>query len=1400
MVPTTRRLWPVLAMLLLAIPAFAQDSLQFTNTNADVLSVLAAEGIVGGEQVDALGRSIGDLTVDGPLAATYATSDTDPRATVELDGGQDLFRFNGATSCAGLVEVSFLDRVGAPLDVLDARLVAARADDQGGYLVQAVSTVAETTRSEILAVDGGGTYWFEAHFALGADERGRAATFTRTLEVTVGCDQIVAVDVAVGDASATRGASDIGPAPASVLVPARGNGRALLDTTVRVPGPAGVKSRGAARRSFTKSVDGETQNCTTDTFDGPDLDTIWDFAFLGDADQGSASVVGGQLQVEGDGSSLFHGTDNGAFVYQEVGGNFRAEIDLVDVPVNQGGDFRKGGLMVRESTDTNAPRVMVQLVVDHPVYLTTALQFDFRNKAGDALELASTPVDVGLPLRIAVDRKGDVFTAYYSTDGGQSWIKPLGGFGQGSIEIAMGESALVGTTATSYDTENTLTVAFDDFELCKPNTDALPTPPDALSCQAGRKLDVTYLVDSSGSMIAGFPGAASKLDAVATAIADTNAALAANFPGSRSALVSYRTPRISTPANNVAIGAIVQSPLTTDLAAVTAAAQALQTVPINEDDNTPAPLGLSKTTEMLVATHDTDFLPVVVWLTDGAPNIDFAGRGPLEYRFPEILPLSIRDGVGNFLPWGDVAWLGNFNGGIGTYDGEVFANTLFQIERLKDTVADSLIIPVAIQGEDTYYEDLLAYAAEYSSTTLYTPADTASLAAAFADILATLDCGATIGDRVWHDTNGDGVQDAGEVGLEGVTVELVDAGGVVVATLVTGTDGIYLFEDVIPGTYSVRVDASTLPAGLDLPTYDLDGTATANVASVTVAEDEVRLDVDFGYQESVVCEDGNYRDDFATKSYSNQDGSLDWAGDWIENDPNGGGPASGQVAIHNGLLTLDDAPDTGAQPSAERSVDLSAGGHATLAFEFVTSSGVDASDAITVEVSADGGATWTTLEVITGITGSVRADRSYDISAFAAEDTRVRFRVSNKYGGHGELFCIDWVEIVRDCSLCRDTTVRDDFRHRSYGNDDGPQSWSGAWIEDDSAGVGPRAGAVQVDRHDDLLTMNLAAKAHAPSIAREANLGGAQVAELSLRFVTASGTDASDVFFVEISSDGGATFTVLDTVTGISGYHAETRSYDVSAFASDRTVVRLRIADGSYQGHNEGVCFDWVELAGWCDATSAVGSIAGRVWNDANGNGVQEDPSSGLADVKVKLEQDGSVIANTRTDAHGDYSFDGLEAGDYVVRVATATLPVDEATYDADGIDTANQVTVDLGPGEDRDDVRFGYREASSSGGAPCGGCNHRSGSLNGSGHYQIQPDGSHFWSDGGVEAWLQADGVDFDLYLYRWNGRKWKLVSRSDASGTDEHIAYNGRRGYYTFKVRSWSGAGGYDLWYDHP
>lgn len=105
-----------------------------------------------------------------------------------------------------------------------------------------------------------------------------------------------------------------------------------------------------------------------------------------------------------------------------------------------------------------------------------------------------------------------------------------------------------------------------------------------------------------------------------------------------------------------------------------------------------------------------------------------------------------------------------------------------------------------------------------------------------------------IGDFVWNDLNHNGVQDAGEPGIPNVKVNL---SGSATASTTTDANGAYLFTGLDVGSYTVTVDASTLPAGY-LPTLTGQGTAAtdnngspANTSLATPSSQDLTLD--FGY-------------------------------------------------------------------------------------------------------------------------------------------------------------------------------------------------------------------------------------------------------------------------------------------------------------------------------------------------------------------------------------------------------------------------------------------------------------------------------------------------------------------------------------------------------------------------
>lgn len=91
---------------------------------------------------------------------------------------------------------------------------------------------------------------------------------------------------------------------------------------------------------------------------------------------------------------------------------------------------------------------------------------------------------------------------------------------------------------------------------------------------------------------------------------------------------------------------------------------------------------------------------------------------------------------------------------------------------------------------------------------------------------------ASIGDRVWDDVNANGSDD-GEPGIGGATVILTDADGAEVARTTTDANGNYRFVGLIPGTYTVSIEA---PSGYAAATTSM---------SVSVGEGEEYMDADF---------------------------------------------------------------------------------------------------------------------------------------------------------------------------------------------------------------------------------------------------------------------------------------------------------------------------------------------------------------------------------------------------------------------------------------------------------------------------------------------------------------------------------------------------------------------------
>ncbi|MEM1249362.1 MAG: S8 family serine peptidase, partial [Acidobacteriota bacterium] len=328
------------------------------------------------------------------------------------------------------------------------------------------------------------------------------------------------------------------------------------------------------------------------------------------------------------------------------------------------------------------------------------------------------------------------------------------------------------------------------------------------------------------------------------------------------------------------------------------------------------------------------------------------------------------------------------------------------------------------------------------------------------------------------------------------------------------------------------------------------------------------------------------RDDFESSSFKGSVGSRAWLAPWEENDPPVGdddddddddddersrpGPADGQVRVVGGALVLDDAPNTGGSPSATRRADLAGATAVTLSFDFETTSGVDTSDEVSVEVSSDG-SHFVVLEALRGFDGSASETRTYDLSGYASSETAIRFRVTSKYGGSNEFFRVtdlqmSFVPPAAPAMTGPEATVEERFDAGFDGS--AGDLWSGPWVELDPEKVGSSKGSVRIagkrlrldDRPDSGTEPSLSRRAVAPS--------GAELASIAFDWETSSGVDREDAAGLQISTDGGATFTTLREITGLEGRNVGSEVVELPESASSEVVVRFAVLN-LYGGSDE---------------------------------------------------------------------------------------------------------------------------------------------------------------------------------------------------------------------------------------
>ena len=385
----------------------------------------------------------------------------------------------------------------------------------------------------------------------------------------------------------------------------------------------------------------------------------------------------------------------------------------------------------------------------------------------------------------------------------------------------------------------------------------------------------------------------------------------------------------------------------------------------------------------------------------------------------------------------------------------------------------------------------------------------------------------------------------------------------------------------------IEYDAAT-----DTATFFFQGSSLFSNPSESIAAAHV-----YGDDGPVV---GAFLDQFNAVAYNGNDGTLDWAGDWQEigefDGPSSGDvrvPTAGQVVSGPYLAIGLDGTGVG----ASREADLSGAISATLSFWYEQDVGFGPG-AVMLEVYD--GASWNLVHTYTVDTdfyiGAAAVFQSFDISAYAASDTQIRFTVSDASAG-GNFFLDD---ILIDMSVgggssgggngggggpgqC-DGNFRDEFNAPDYNGTDGSLDWAGSW-EEVNESDGPRRG-------DEQVAPDPIASPSPPSnqlrvrdndgggegVRRALDLSGAGTATLSLMYKRYSLESSSDYVAVQMSTTGvSGPWTEVTRFQGPAndvGY--QNFSQDVSSFISPNAAIRF-LGSATLGGFDD-VWFDDVDI------------------------------------------------------------------------------------------------------------------------------------------------------------------------------------------------------------------------------
>ena len=541
----------------------------------------------------------------------------------------------------------------------------------------------------------------------------------------------------------------------------------------------------------------------------------------------------------------------------------------------------------------------------------------------------------------------------------------------------------------------------------------------------------------------------------------------------------------------------------------------------------------------------------------------------------------------------------------------------------------------------------------------------------------------SLSGTVYRDDSRNGDQDGTEPGYSGVTVQLLDKDGNVVATTTTDANGKYSFSKLPDGTYSVKVVKDGELADTE-QTEDPDANKDNASEPVTLGEDNPSKDhIDFGYVpdysiHGLVYRDGDRNETHGAteKGYANQTVELrDKDGKVVATtttDANGAysfeklpaGDYTVKVVKDGALTDLDQTEDPDSTKDSTSGVISLSNDHRT---QTDVNFGYIANNSINGTIYRDGdrdGKKGDTEGRYSGVTVQL-LDKDGKVIATTTTDKDGKYSFEHLPDGTYS------VKVVKDGALTDTDQTGDPDNKLDNASEPITLDEKNPTKGDVDFGYVPNntiTGTVYRDDNRDK-TIN----GDEPGLERVS----VQLLDEDGTILQTLDTAADGSYAFQHLKDGTYTVKVVRS-SSIKDYD---QTEDPDATVDDTSAVYTMGPDHSLQ---EKVNFGYVPDY----------SIAGRVYRDSDKSGSYTDGEETFSGVTVDLlDKDGNVVATTTTDKDGNYSFEKLPAGTYRVKVhPDGDLAGLDQTEDPDGI--ADSMSGEITIGFDNQlvtGVNFGY-------------------------------------------------------------------------------------------------------------